>query len=127
MYGRARKSWVGLTGPISCTTAGIGVAGCPAVVEAALAPPGEEVRLEANNTAEIEIRPKARVICNAEARRELSCFFFIFFLWWGSGTPKCGASLFFFRIELREAKGRMAQRSSACLRASPRIQPFSFA
>ncbi|PYX03214.1 MAG: hypothetical protein DMG85_20120 [Acidobacteria bacterium] len=52
-----------MTGPINCTTSGIGVSGCIAVVELALAPPGEEVRLEANKIAESEIRPRARVIC----------------------------------------------------------------
>src|ERR1043166_9611678 len=104
MYGRARKSWLRLTGPINCTTSGIGVSGCPAVVELPLAAPAEEVRLEANKIAEIKIRPKASVICNAEARRELSCFFFIFFLWWGSGTPKCGASSLFLESGLKQQK-----------------------
>jgi hypothetical protein len=50
-----------------------------AVVELTLPPPGEEARLEANKKAETEIRPRARVICKAEARTELSCFFFILF------------------------------------------------
>src|SRR5438132_6713510 len=84
MYGRSRNSWFRMTGPIKCTTSGIGVSGCTAVVELALAPPGEEVRLEANKMAETEIRPKARVICNAEARTELFRFFFIFFFRWSS-------------------------------------------
>ncbi|PYJ17591.1 MAG: hypothetical protein DME96_05460 [Verrucomicrobia bacterium] len=77
-----------MTGPINCTTSGIGVSGCIAVVELALAPPGEEVRLEANKIAESEIRPRARVICNAEARTELCCFFFIFFFRWSSGSER---------------------------------------
>src|SRR5207244_11746946 len=88
MYGRSRKSVFRMTGPINCTTSGIGVSGCIAVVELALAPPGEEVRLEANKIAEIEIRPRARLICNAEARTELSCFFFIFFFRWSSGSER---------------------------------------
>src|SRR5437870_13613239 len=88
MYGRSRKSVFRMTGPINCTTSGIGVSGCIAVVELALAPPGEEVRLEANKIAESEIRPRARVICNAEARTELSCFFFIFFFRWSSGSER---------------------------------------
>src|SRR5207247_1824888 len=88
MYGRSRKSWFRMTGRINCTTSGIGVSGCTAVVELALAPPGEEVRLEANKMAETEIRPRARVICNAEARTELSCFFFICFFRWSSGSER---------------------------------------
>src|SRR5207244_12474621 len=88
MYWRAGKSGVRMTGPINCTTSGICVSGCIAVVELALAPPGEEVRLEANKIAESEIRPRARVICNAEARTELCCFFFIFFFRWSSGSER---------------------------------------
>src|SRR5947199_7591249 len=88
MYGRSRKSWFRMTGPINCTTSGIGVSGCTAVVELGLAPPGEEVRLEANKMAETEIRPRARVTCNAEARTEVSCFFFIFFFQLSSGSKR---------------------------------------
>src|SRR4051812_38467701 len=81
MYGRSRKSLFRMTGPTKCVTSGIGVSGCMAVVELALPPLGEEARLEANKKAETEMRPRARVICNAEARTELSCFFFILFQW----------------------------------------------
>ena len=96
MYGRSRKSLFRRTGPIICTTSGIGASECIALAEAPLAPAGEVVRLEANRMAENEIRPKARMICNAEARTELSCFFFIFFFRWSSrkqaaffhGTPQ---------------------------------------
>src|SRR5205807_10503849 len=88
MYGRSRKSVFRMTGPINCTTSGIGVSGCTAVVELALAPPGEEVRLEANKMAETEIRPRARVTCNADARTALSRFFFIFFFRWGSESER---------------------------------------
>src|SRR5438034_6870563 len=120
MYGRSRKSVFRMTGPINCTTSGIGVSGCIAVVELALAPPGEEVRLEANKIAESEIRPRARVICNAEARTELRCFFFIFFFRWSSaserrfllGTPQAPqeSSLTFFGLFSHGALGS----GSAC-------------
>src|SRR4051794_7153893 len=83
MYGRSRKSLFRVTGPIICTTSGIGVSGCAAVMGLAL-PPGEEARLEVNKMAEMETRPRARVICNAEARTELSRVFFIFFFRWSS-------------------------------------------
>lgn len=86
MYGRSRKSLFRRTGPIICTTSGIRVSGCTEVVEVPLAPPGEEVKLEANRTAATEIRPGASMMCNAEARTELSRFFFILFFRWSSGS-----------------------------------------
>jgi hypothetical protein len=51
-----------MTGPTIRTTSGIGLSGCAAAAEVALPPLGEEVRLEANKIADIEITARAKAI-----------------------------------------------------------------
>jgi hypothetical protein len=75
MYGRLRKSWLSATGPTIRTTSGIGLSGCG--LPGAGPPPGACDKLEANKIAETEIRARASVICSADARVELFCFFFM--------------------------------------------------
>jgi len=66
-----------MTGPINRTTSGIGLSGCGLFGPGP--PPVACDKLEANKIAETKIRASASVICNAEARTEVSRSFFILF------------------------------------------------